>query len=1079
MKKLILITSALLLGLFISTSFAVEVTVLGPKQYFRTTGKPNLYTDTFPGMAGQGKLLIKNGDTAGKNRLSSALISVNGQQILGPNNFNQQVYNIEVPVNLSENNSVTVQLKSGPASYITIKVIQQLGDEVQVYVKPVDQSKIVFASDTLQLVRDQVLVMFNEDTSNDIINSIISSINGEVVGFIRGLNYYQIEIKGYLSLNELQDIINQLNNNRNIKAASANLINEELKTPYADPGWDPWWGTEPWLESQPDGKNWGLEAIYAPSAWDITTGNPNMKVGIVENGCKVDHQDIQLDSNHVLGSDKNCYAHGTRVAGIIGAKSNNGVGITGIMWEKDLYVYRILTSYYCGLFSATSDVHAGVASLLSQGVKLINVSLGTEYVGNETAKLEEEKKLMTQVMTSWMKPYRYGDSFLIIQAAGNKELESKWGGKFNTIDDPEIRKQIMVVTSINPPTGCPSNCVYTPYTGAEGANFGPLVDIAAPGVNIWTTTAFTIPPSPCNTFCFDSYDYATGTSVAAPHVTGVAGLVWSVNGNLTGPQVKEILVDTSKDRTVNDSEGRLYGRGILNAKAALQPRPFIISSLQILPAEPYGTFVGEFKIENRGPVPITLDVLTIGGRDPEGQVLDFPWKTNVTLEPFSFTQYVNILTLSKVGTYHFFTAYRTLDDQWNTSIPTDDGITNTLDITFGQSPPPPPPPPGGPWPMFGHDPQHTGRSEFTGPQQLNLNWQKQVTAQFSPVSSPIVGPDNTIYIGVNTFDSTSPNNFYGYLKALDPSGSPTKWKELKIGNQIVSTPALAEDGTIYISSINYDNASSTNYFTYLNSIDSYGNLRWRYNLGQSYSGTFKSSPVINYDGKILIASDDGLYAINPDGTFYWKRTLCSNTESSPAIDSSGTIYIVDGCGTGIYAFYSNGTRKFRKSLESFGCSDENSSPSIGPNGEIYFGIHSGCGSNDFNDLVALDAGGNLLWRKKVDGKIYAPPAISNNGTIYVTTLSLSSFKNYLHSFNPDGSLNWSIEIGSYGTLNPPTIDASGTVYVISGGIIQALNQDGTLKWKFNGDIGPDSQPAIDQNGMLYTIGVNMFSAFKP
>ncbi len=81
MKRAVWVTLFLLLGLFISTSFAVEVTVFGPNKYLRTGGQPNVYSDTFPWITGNGKLILTNGTDGGKNRISSAIISVNGKQV--------------------------------------------------------------------------------------------------------------------------------------------------------------------------------------------------------------------------------------------------------------------------------------------------------------------------------------------------------------------------------------------------------------------------------------------------------------------------------------------------------------------------------------------------------------------------------------------------------------------------------------------------------------------------------------------------------------------------------------------------------------------------------------------------------------------------------------------------------------------------------------------------------------------------------------------------------------------------------------------------------------------------------------
>ena len=126
MKKSVILTICLLLGVSVSTSFGVEVTVLGPNQYLRTTGAPDLYTDTFSAIPGEGRLIIKNGDEDGEHRISSAVVLINGEKLFGPNDFNQQVYHLEVPVNLTEDNTLSVELKSIPESYLNIEVKEEV-----------------------------------------------------------------------------------------------------------------------------------------------------------------------------------------------------------------------------------------------------------------------------------------------------------------------------------------------------------------------------------------------------------------------------------------------------------------------------------------------------------------------------------------------------------------------------------------------------------------------------------------------------------------------------------------------------------------------------------------------------------------------------------------------------------------------------------------------------------------------------------------------------------------------------------------------------------------------------------------
>ena len=130
MKKTVWVTLCLLLCLFVSTSFADEIAVFGPNEYERTTGAPNVYTDTFTAVPGEGMLMVRNGALNGENRItdaiSSAAIFFNGEQILGPDDFNQQVYLLEATVNLAESNSISIELASSPGSYLTVETTQDI-----------------------------------------------------------------------------------------------------------------------------------------------------------------------------------------------------------------------------------------------------------------------------------------------------------------------------------------------------------------------------------------------------------------------------------------------------------------------------------------------------------------------------------------------------------------------------------------------------------------------------------------------------------------------------------------------------------------------------------------------------------------------------------------------------------------------------------------------------------------------------------------------------------------------------------------------------------------------------------------
>ncbi|GBC76207.1 Desiccation/radiation resistance protein [bacterium HR07] len=142
-------------------------------------------------------------------------------------------------------------------------------------------------------------------------------------------------------------------------------------------------------------------------------------------------------------------------------------------------------------------------------------------------------------------------------------------------------------------------------------------------------------------------------------------------------------------------------------------------------------------------------------------------------------------------------------------------------------------------------------------------------------SSPAIGEDGTIYIGADD----------GNLYALAPDGKE-KWR-FQTEDKIVSSPALGSDGTIYVGSLDGR----------LYAIKPDGQERWHFQT----EGPIYSSPAVAADGVIYIGSDDGhLYAVNADGTLRWSVKADGEVRSSPVIGSDGTIYIASRDGN-LYA----------------------------------------------------------------------------------------------------------------------------------------------------------------------------------
>jgi outer membrane protein assembly factor BamB len=307
-----------------------------------------------------------------------------------------------------------------------------------------------------------------------------------------------------------------------------------------------------------------------------------------------------------------------------------------------------------------------------------------------------------------------------------------------------------------------------------------------------------------------------------------------------------------------------------------------------------------------------------------------------------------------------------------------------------------------PWPMFGQNPQRTGRSPYSGPEVPYQKW--SFTTGDSVFSSPAIGADGTIYVGAID------NKLY----AINPDGSE-KWS-FTTGWDVFSSPAIGADGTIYVGS--GDNN--------LYAINPDGSQKWSFFTEDWVA----SSPAIGADGTIYVGSlDNKLYAINPDGNQKWSFTTGDFiVSSSPAIGADGTIY-VGSYDNNLYAINPDGSQKW-----SFTTGDAvGSSPAIGADGTIYVGSYD-------NNLYAItEAPDYTLAISSTDGGSVTEPGEGEftraGGTIYV-----GSDDSNLYAINPDGSQKWRFTTGDW-VRSSPAIGADGTIYVGSrDGNIYAITE---------------------------------------
>lgn len=311
-----------------------------------------------------------------------------------------------------------------------------------------------------------------------------------------------------------------------------------------------------------------LGTIRAPDAWDVTHGSRLVTIAVVDTGVSpVEDLAKQLlpGRNFIANSsdtrDDTTISHGTMVAGVAAATTDNGVGIAGVGWDTNVLPVKVLSAQGGG---TDFQIAAGIVWAADNGAKVINLSFGGKSPGATLCETVD---------------YAIEKGAVVVAAAGNSGN--------NTPMYPAACPGVVAVSATD-----------TNGDFAYFSTYGPWLSLAAPGIHITSTRN-------------NSYGSESGTSFAAPIVAGVAALVVAQHPGWSPTEVVWKLESSAQDRGPTGLDP-YYGYGLLDAFAALGAPVQAAAAPAADALEPNNTDAEATPLSSSAPIKATIA--------PEGDV---------------------------------------------------------------------------------------------------------------------------------------------------------------------------------------------------------------------------------------------------------------------------------------------------------------------------------------------------------------------------------------------------------------------------------------------------------------------------
>jgi hypothetical protein len=444
--------------------------------------------------------------------------------------------------------------------------------------------RVVFDELGTPVVRDELVVLLQQGLPDAAarIRDIAAGTGGVLIGAIPALDLFQLRY-------DLPDLAALAT----LRATVEGMVGVEV-APYhyltaqdlATVPNDTCYASESWSESTPAGRNWALEAIRAPSAWDVETGTSAVVVGVIDTYLDGRHPDLAPNIAYEDPSRlTTTSSHGNHVAGTLCAAGDNGIGVSGVAWRCSLRLYDMAPVYLATTSGGTRSLYSAVGLAVKMyraveaSARVVNISQGlapkTGCSINRTPCEDPAavRRVLRDVNPILLRPMLASPQTLWVFAAGNEGRDASLQSPASLATDPRVNAIAVAAVGYDQGHGMYqleswSNYNVTTSTvevAAPGGDSGghAVLSTNAPGCR-YQRTCGAVPACPIG----DGRQYLErwGTSQAAPLVAGVAALILSKHPQYSPAKVKQCIL-----RSASARESPIPGQdfGVVDAAAAV------------------------------------------------------------------------------------------------------------------------------------------------------------------------------------------------------------------------------------------------------------------------------------------------------------------------------------------------------------------------------------------------------------------------------------------------------------------------------------------------------------------------------